>query len=71
MEDLRTSEEWWKYYQENPEGIWDDYIVVEILDADGWDRKNFQYSWFEEKISYGEFLGRILPSTCMFKRRDS
>ena len=32
---------------------------------DGWDRKNYQYSWFEEKISLSEFEKRLMKSTCL------
>ena len=52
--DLRTSEEWQKIY------------TVKVLDPDGWDRANFKYSWYEEKISREEFVKRVMPSTCMF-----
>lgn len=34
-----------------------------VLDPDGWDRSNFRYSWFEEKISYEEYLKRRSRST--------
>lgn len=47
----KTSEEWNKLYN------------IKILDADGWDRKNFQYSWYEEKITKEEFKDRVLRST--------
>ncbi len=49
---LRTSEEWSK---EDPSVI--------ILDPDGWDRQNFQFSWYEEKITLAEFLRRRMIST--------
>lgn len=51
-EELKTSEEWSK----NEEGL-------TVLDPDGWDRDNFQYSWHEEKITYSEFNKRLLHST--------
>jgi hypothetical protein len=57
MEEKRTSEEWQKLHP-NPK----------VLDPDGWDRKNFQYSWYEELITYTEYMNRILPSTCMWDR---
>ena len=47
----QTSEEWQKEC---------DYIVT---DADGWDRKNYHYSWYVEKITYDEFLQRLIRST--------
>lgn len=58
MEDLtlKTSEQWYMDYP------------IQILDADGWDRKNFQYSWFEELITFTEFERRVMASTCIMKR---
>lgn len=53
-EELKTSEEWQKQYSQ-----------VTVLDPDGWDRKNFQYSWFEEKITYGEYNLRLSRSTAI------
>ena len=37
-----------------------------ILDPDGWDRTNFNYSFDEEKISKGEFIERLGRSTVRF-----
>ena len=34
-----------------------------IIDPDGWDRSNFQFSFHEEKISYQEFMKRYNYST--------
>jgi hypothetical protein len=31
----------------------------DILDPDGWDRINFDYSFKEEKISKGKFIERL------------
>lgn len=53
-EDLRTSEEWQKICR------------IKILDPDGWDRKNYSYSWNEEKITREEFEKRMANSTCQF-----
>jgi alpha-amylase/alpha-mannosidase (GH57 family) len=53
-EDLKTSEEWQSKYPH-----------VKILDPDGWDRKNYQYSWYEELITREEFEKRMMMSTCM------
>jgi hypothetical protein len=52
----RTSEEWQKLF---PETI--------VHDPDGWDRKNFQYSWYEELITFREYNRRLLQSTLMYK----
>lgn len=54
MEIKKTSAEWSK---EHPEII--------ILDPDGWDRENFDYSWSEELITEAEFNRRSVYSTCM------
>ena len=40
---LKTSEEW------------SNYCPFTVLAPDGWDRKNYQYSWFEERITKMEF----------------
>lgn len=52
---MKTSEHW---YQELK--ITHNLI---IYDSDGWDRKNFQYSFYEEKISFEEFHKRCMTST--------
>ena len=54
MADKRTSEEWQKLCE------------VEVLDPDGWDRMNFQYSWYEELITREEFERRLGSSTVQF-----
>lgn len=38
----------------------------DILDPDGWDRQNFDFSFYEEKIPYREFMSRLKSSTCKF-----
>ena len=55
-DELKTSEKW---QEENPS--------PKVLDPDGWDRKNFNFSWFEEKITYTEYLNRVMVSTCEFQ----
>lgn len=57
--ELKTSAEWQALHP-NPM----------VMDPDGWDRKNYQYSWFEEKISYGEYKKRMIMSTCKFERNE-
>ncbi len=49
---LRTSEEWQKL---QPDTV--------VLDPDGWDRQNFEYSWHEELISLAEYGKRVNSST--------
>jgi hypothetical protein len=51
IESLRTSKEWLTIFKYN------------ILDPDGWDRSNYEYSFNEEKISYPEFMQRVFRST--------
>lgn len=53
VEKFKTSEEWLKELD----------LSVKIRDADGWDRKNFQYSWYEEKITKREFCLRLARSS--------
>lgn len=53
---LKTSEDWQKE------------CTVIILDPDGWDRKNYQYSWHEEKITREEFEKRMVSSTVKFTK---
>lgn len=50
----KTSEEWQKECN------------VIILDPDGWDRKNYDYSWKEELITKSEFEKRMCISTCQW-----
>lgn len=51
--ELKSSEDWNKLIQSG----------ITILDPDGWDRKNFHYSWNEERISKKEFHNRLIRST--------
>lgn len=52
-EESKTSEKWQEQYPN-----------LKVLDPDGWDRKNYQYSWFEEKITFNEYNKRRSLSTC-------
>jgi hypothetical protein len=52
----KTSEEWQKECN------------VIILDPDGWDRKNYDYSWKEELITKSEFEKRMCISTCKWTK---
>ncbi len=51
-EEKKTSAEWIK---QKP------YLT--ILDPDGWDRKNFDYSFNQELITFEEFSRRLNVST--------
>ena len=55
MKDLKTSEEWYEKLGEH-------YI---IHNPDGWDRKNYQYSFYEEKITEEEYNKRLMVSTLL------
>ena len=52
---MKTSEEWYSL----------DHGKYVINDPDGWDRKNFHYSFYEEKITREEYMKRVLMSTIM------
>ena len=56
MEDLRISDDWQKICK------------TIVYDPDGWDRQNYQYSWFEEKITRREFEMRLCISTCFWAK---
>ncbi len=51
----KTSKEWQELFKE-----------VVVLDPDGWDRKNYKYSWEEELIPLSEYYNRVRQSTCKF-----
>ncbi len=51
--DLKTSQEWYQDIKD----------TTQVLDPDGWNRKDFQYSWYEELISHSEFNNRVMNST--------
>lgn len=53
---MKTSEEWDAEIQDG----------IRILDPDGWDRKNFNYSWYKELITKEEFYNRRTLSTVEF-----
>ena len=53
--EFRTSEEWQKLFPR-----------PKVYDPDGWDRKNFDYSWYQEKITKQEYEKRVMYSTVEF-----
>lgn len=55
---LKTSAEWHEAQGNNPT----------ILDPDGWDRSNYQFSFHEELITEPEFMQRLARSTVSFKK---
>lgn len=54
---LKTSQEWQEIF-----------YTIKVVDPDGWDRKNLQYSWNEEKITREEYSNRIEKSTVMINK---
>lgn len=55
----KTSEKW-QELKPNPH----------VYDPDGWDRMNFQFSWYEELITAQEYEQRAMRSTCMWRAKD-
>lgn len=53
---LKTSQDW---QQEFPDVI--------VCDPDGWNRKDYNFSWHQELIPLNEYQRRLLYSTCQFK----
>lgn len=43
--------------------------IVTIVDPDGWDRTNFNFSFYEEEISKEEFEKRLALSTIYVKNK--
>jgi hypothetical protein len=56
---LKTSEQW----QADADHT---YVVV---DPDGWDRSNFNYSFYEEMITEQEFMKRLVNSTLIISAK--
>lgn len=50
--ELKTSAEWQTVHNK-----------IVVLDPDGWDRKDYDYSWYQELISEQEYLKRVSLST--------
>jgi len=55
-----------------PSSMWYEIVSVpkgvEILDPDGWDRKRFTYSWYQECITEREYESRLAISTLKMTR---
>ena len=54
-ENLKSADEWLRHK---------DFKHIQLMDPDGWDRKNFDVSW-NEKITRAEFEQRLMHSTCI------
>lgn len=50
----KTSDQWYQELYANK---------LKIYDPDGWDRSNWEFSFFEEQITKGEFENRLFRST--------
>lgn len=61
MTDLKTSGEWHSKLEVKYPGSY-------VMDPDGWDRKNYEYSFYEELISQEEFFNRFTQSTVAMSR---
>lgn len=61
-EDKKTSEEWMDLLNKERK--------FSLLDPDGWDRNNFKYSFYKEKITMEEFFIRLSLSTCSGNIKD-
>lgn len=59
---LKTSKQWLEEIPEEKR--------PKILDPDGWDRSNYDYSFNEELITEDEFNIRVLMSTVKIKRDE-
>lgn len=55
---IKTSNEWYQIVKEQ--------FGIQLLDPDGWDRQNFQFSFFVDKIDSNEFINRLELSTLKF-----
>lgn len=58
----KTSEEWWRELASD--------LKIRLCDPDGWDRKNFDYSFNQEMITAKEFEKRLWVSTLQFDHED-
>lgn len=57
--EVKTSEEWYKE-------LGKDYI---IYDPDGWDRRNYDYSFKQEEITKEEYQNRLMLSTLLHEKQ--
>ena len=58
---IKTSQQW----HDDLQKLYPEFMV---MDPDGWDRRNYQYSWHEELITNEEFEKRVSYSTCCWPR---
>ncbi len=63
---------WWRDKMEVkdkhlPSDQWCDILGInpdDTLDGDGWDRANWDYSFYEHSITRKEFVTKLMYSTC-------
>ena len=60
-EEIKTSDEWEKSDLPEMKG-------TEVLDPDGWDRQNFDFSYYQELTTKEEYLHRVGYSTCRWDK---
>ena len=60
-EEIKTSDEWENSDLPEMKG-------TKVLDPDGWDRQNFDFSYYQELITKDEYLLRVGGSTCEWNR---
>ena len=60
-EEIKTSDEWENSDLPEMKG-------TKVLDPDGWDRQNYQFSYYEELITKDEYLHRVGYSTCRWDK---
>ena len=63
-EAMKTSADWLQEVQKDGE-------IVVIMDADGWDRSNFDFSFHKELISRTEFEVRLSVSTVLMRAKPA
>jgi len=63
MSDLKqTSATWYEEFMKSHK--------TRILDPDGWDRTNYNFSFHVELVTEDEFTKRLMFSTCSFVLED-
>lgn len=53
MTETKTSAEWQAQFP-----------APQVRDPDGWDRRNWEFSWHQELITQEEYERRVSASTC-------
>ena len=48
----------------------EEYPEFRVIDPDGWDRENYEWSWNKEKITHEEYKKRLMRSTVMFYKEQ-